>query len=57
MIVDVIDDIDQQNLLVYILNINPTAEKSDKNKELIDIVKHAMDIAITQGTAIIAGGD
>ena len=57
MIVDVIGEIDQQNLLVYNLNINPTAEKSDQNKELIDTVKHAMEIAITQGTAIIAGGD
>ena len=57
MIVDVIDEINQQNLFVYNLNINPAAEKSDKNKELIETVMHSMEIAITQGIAIIAGGD
>ena len=57
MIVDVIDEIDQQNLLVCNLYINPTTEKSYKNKELIYTVKHAMEIVITQRTVIIVGGD
>ena len=57
MIVDVIEEINQQDLLVCNLYTNPTTEKSYKNKELIDTVKHVMEIAITQRTTIIVGGD